>query len=223
MADIYKGELQDNLGNTVYPHTESDVVFCTDGETVQEKFTSYDNVLGGATGKSGSLEVGDANILATTEATKKLSDSLGGLEFAVVDGKPQWKERGADTFNPFSGGGKLMLVSTTNNFNIADIVGAENVGEYSVNDFVCVPNLYSSIGTYSFVQGGIDGASNLSIAHGFSKPILTYDNTNGDVMITDMTLTETYSWYYYNNPKSSKKTYTIPLDVYLCVRTGDSL
>ena len=36
------------------------------------------------------------------EAVDEVSNSLGGLEFAVVDGKPQWKERGADSFNPFS-------------------------------------------------------------------------------------------------------------------------
>ncbi len=37
MSDIYKGELQDYEGNTIYPHTESDVVFMMDGQTV-EKF-----------------------------------------------------------------------------------------------------------------------------------------------------------------------------------------
>lgn len=36
MPNIYKGELQDHEGNTIYPHTESDVVFMTDGQTVEE-------------------------------------------------------------------------------------------------------------------------------------------------------------------------------------------
>ena len=104
MADIYKGELQDNLGNTVYPHTEADVVFCADGKTAQEKLAGYENALGSVTGTSSSLEVGNADILATTEATKKLNDSLGGLDirYNSETGKPEWKERGADTFNPFS-------------------------------------------------------------------------------------------------------------------------
>lgn len=109
MADIYKGELQDNLGNTVYPHTEADVVFCTDGKTAQEKLAGYENAIGNVTGTSGSLEVNDANILATTEATKKLNDSFGGLDirYNSETGKPEWKERGADTFNPFKGEGGL--------------------------------------------------------------------------------------------------------------------
>ena len=41
---------------------------------------------------------------ATTvqEAIDEVVSGLGGLEFTIVDGKPQWKERGADSFNPFS-------------------------------------------------------------------------------------------------------------------------
>lgn len=37
------------------------------------------------------------------EDIEGLDNSLGGLEFTVIDGQPQWKERGADTFNPFKG------------------------------------------------------------------------------------------------------------------------
>ena len=40
MSDIYVGELQDEDGNTVYPHTEADVCFCTDGKNVQEKINN---------------------------------------------------------------------------------------------------------------------------------------------------------------------------------------
>ena len=80
MADIYKGELQDNLGNTVYPHTESDVVFCADGETAQEKLAKYENALGSVTGKTDSLEVDDTNILATSKAVKQLNNSLERLK-----------------------------------------------------------------------------------------------------------------------------------------------
>ena len=92
MANTYRGEIQDNKGNTVYPHTESEIVFCPDGDNVQEKLLKYENALGNVTGTTGSLEIGDANILATTEATKKLSENLDNLitpsdakmEFGVV-------------------------------------------------------------------------------------------------------------------------------------------
>lgn len=38
------------------------------------------------------------------EGLDEVSNSLGGLEFAIVDGKPHWKERGADSFSPFNSG-----------------------------------------------------------------------------------------------------------------------
>ena len=36
MTQIYSGELQDYEGNTIYPHTESDIVFLDDGSTLKE-------------------------------------------------------------------------------------------------------------------------------------------------------------------------------------------
>lgn len=110
MADIYKGELQDHLGNTVYPHTEAEIVFCADGKTVQDKLTNHDNAIGNVTGKSDSLEVSDPKILATTVATNKLNESLGGVKKFIVDpvsGKitGYQTEAGADSVFPFSSGG----------------------------------------------------------------------------------------------------------------------
>ena len=83
MAEILKGELQDYQGNTLYPHSKADVIFCSDGKTAQEKFTKYENALGTVTGTSGSTTVNDANVLATTEATKKLSDRVVKYENAL--------------------------------------------------------------------------------------------------------------------------------------------
>ena len=127
MADIYKGELQDNLGNTVYPHTEADVVFCADGKTAQEKLAGYENALGGVTGTSSSLEVNDANILATTEATKKLDNKFGGYNITTKDGKiAYYKEsEGADSAVPFKSGGgispnKVFIQNRTELGNIQD-------------------------------------------------------------------------------------------------------
>lgn len=110
MSDIYKGELQDNEGNTIYPHTEADVTFCADGKTVQEKLNKTEKVLGNSTGTSSSLEVSDPNILATTEATNALKDRVtfpDGTAFYpdIKDGKYGFNSdpsRGADTFNPFN-------------------------------------------------------------------------------------------------------------------------
>lgn len=95
MSDIYKGELQDNQGNTLYPHTEADVVFCADGETAQSKLNKYEDSLGNVTGKTDSLEVDNSNILATSKAVKKLSDNMGGLRFGT-DGDGNYGYYGAD-------------------------------------------------------------------------------------------------------------------------------
>lgn len=53
-----------------------------------------------------------------------VSSSLGGLEFAIVDGKPQWKERGADSFNPFKGNAQLTVldgfyIEGTKSYNVS--------------------------------------------------------------------------------------------------------
>ena len=53
---------------------------------------------------------------ATTvqEAIDEMAESLGGIEFAIVDGKPQWKERGADSFSPFNSGEVETIVIGSN-------------------------------------------------------------------------------------------------------------
>ena len=79
MADIQRGELQDNLGNVIYPHTEADLVFCADGESVQEKLVKTEDALGNVTGTTDSLEVSDPNILVSSVATKTLSNTVSAM------------------------------------------------------------------------------------------------------------------------------------------------
>ena len=104
MADIQKGELQDNLGNTLYPHTQSDIVFCTDGVTVEEKLAKYEDSLGTVTGKTDSVKVSDSNILATSKAVSTLNESLDNINIYVgTDKKLHFVDKdGADSVLPFS-------------------------------------------------------------------------------------------------------------------------
>lgn len=85
MSKIYRGEMQDNLGNTIYPHTEAGLVYCSDGETVQEKLTGTAETLDGITGVSDSTELDDSTKLATSKAVNTLrsnvSSSLNGCSF----------------------------------------------------------------------------------------------------------------------------------------------
>lgn len=43
---IKKVEIQDNLGNVYYPHTDANVVFTKDGKTVEESLVNLENELG---------------------------------------------------------------------------------------------------------------------------------------------------------------------------------
>lgn len=112
MANTYKGELQDYKGNTLYNHSEADVIFCTDGESVQEKLAKTEEVLGDSTGKTGSLEVNDSQKLVTSDATHELANRTTfpdnkGFYPDCKDGKYGYNtdpNRGADTFHPFKRG-----------------------------------------------------------------------------------------------------------------------
>ena len=54
------------------------------------------------------------------EGLDEVSNSLGGLEFAIVDGVPHWKERGADSFSPFSSNDVVVIF---NNGVLHEITG----------------------------------------------------------------------------------------------------
>ena len=84
MSDILKGELQDNQANTIYPHTEADVVFCADGETAQSKLTKYEDALGNVTGVTDSLEVDDSKVLVSSKALHKVNSSLEKLSSPTI-------------------------------------------------------------------------------------------------------------------------------------------
>lgn len=85
MSKLYRGEMQDNLGNTIYPHTEAGLVYCSDGETVQEKIAGTAETLDGITGVSDSTELDDNTKLATSKAVNTLrnnvNSSLNGCSF----------------------------------------------------------------------------------------------------------------------------------------------
>lgn len=112
MSNIYKGELQDNEGNSIYPHTEADIVFCADGKTAQEKLNKYENALGTVTGKTDSSDVSNSNILATSKAIKNVNDKFGGYKFTTKNGKiAYYKEsEGADSAVPFNSVSNLKLL-----------------------------------------------------------------------------------------------------------------
>ena len=116
-----------------------------------------------------------------------------------------------------------MLLGTGNSFNISDIVGAENVGKYSEEDFVCVPNISSSLFT---TPHGIDVKNVAVIGHGFTKVSdfsLSYDNITGNVTVTNMVIKAhaDVRASYTNIQKDLSQNVSITPKVYICVgRTG---
>lgn len=131
MAVTKRGEMQDNNGDVFYPHTESNIVFCADGETVQEKLANTEKVLGESTGTTGSLEINDANKLVTSDATYQLDQKFGGVEQFIVDGETGkitgYKTKvGADTVFPFS---SIKEQTVTKSITLGD-------SQYSTHTFV---------------------------------------------------------------------------------------
>lgn len=127
MSDIYKGELQDNQGNTIYPHTEADVTFCADGETVQKKITDMEAVTDGVTGRTDSLEVNDSSKLATSAATHQLAQNQGGCVFSYENGE-FYVQAGADAAS------KKKLGNSLDNAEFYDVVTSGRIdGNATIN------------------------------------------------------------------------------------------
>lgn len=132
MSDIYKGELQDYEGNTIYPHSEADVIFCTDGETTQSKLNKYENALGNVTGVTDSLEVDDSKILVSAKALHKVNSSFGTLSFGVdSNGKAYYKIGGADTEYPFKNGNDVKVVSLSGTGRVSKNIDFSYLTNYS--------------------------------------------------------------------------------------------
>lgn len=114
--------------------------------------------------------------------------------------------------------GKLTLVGTTTSFNIADIVGEENVGKYTVDDFICVPDLsnltsgHTNITPKSYYLGYM--FNELSIVNNYS---LIYDNSTGNVEIINMKLKVNNKIYGDTLDITTSYTWEIPPKVYLAV------
>jgi len=183
MADIQKGELQDNLGNTIYPHTESEIVFCPDGETVQEKLLKTEGVLGESNGTTGSLEINDSKKLVTSDATYQLAQNQGDCKLSYEGGE-FYIQAGADTASKkkLGSGGKIYKLGTGRSFNISSIVGSENVGKYGLSNFLAVWNCPT--GSTPVGGGSIEDDYSFSYANA-GNPTLSYDNATGIITSTN--------------------------------------
>ena len=210
MSNIYKGELQDNQGNTIYPHTEADLVFCADGTTIQSKVAEMGAVTDGVTGRTDSLEVSDSNILATSKATNALNQKFGGLTFGV-DGDGNCGYYGADgSLIPFKST-EIIDLGSGSSFDVSSYPGYENFTED--NFIVEMGNLsgwnnqtnstINSTGTYYF--------SNVSIS--LTK---TYDAETGK-LTANYKATNKYGTHMASTPHNTVNK-TINVKAYLILK-----
>ena len=151
MSDIYKGELQDYEGNTIYPHSEADVIFCTDGETTQSKLNKYENALGNVTGVTDSLEVDDSKILVSAKALHKVNSSLDGCSFEQ-DGEDFYIV-GADSVRK-----KLGNLNMKINLEIVSAIDTNPNGGYMGATSKAVLTITNGIPSISYSGGNSSGA-----------------------------------------------------------------
>lgn len=180
MSDIYKGELQDYQGNTVYPHTEADVVFCTDGGNVQERLVEHDTKLNETTN---SLEVNNKDIIPDSRATYKLAQKLGNCEFSVQgDGAyvTYTPAGGADPVTKKLGDSLTYLGETTSTIDVKKFV--DNWNELSSDNFLVIPQSTSASQTYN-PGVAANGGNYLSVSCSFSLS-KEYDVASGILTVS---------------------------------------
>lgn len=91
MSEVYKGELQDNLGNAFYPHTEADIVFTSDKRNVQEVLDGKADILKVSrtvyVSESGNDETGDGTQNNPWRSIQKAIDNVpvinGNQEYSI--------------------------------------------------------------------------------------------------------------------------------------------
>ena len=159
--------------------TDANSVDANDGDTMETK-------VGAIKGITTSTNVTEEGYAADATTVAALNDSLGGLEFTIVDGQPQWKERGADTFNPFSGG-KVYYLGTGASGNISSLV--KDVSKYSSSNFISFMQNASA----NTVRSSQELSSQRTDISGYSGVSVTYNNTTGAWTRTSPTYSATSS------------------------------
>ena len=154
MSNIYKGEFQDYEGNVVYPHTSADVVFATDGQTIQKKLN-------------------DAEI-DYTDVKAQLTSGEHEFRFGVTaDGEFGYHKEveGADTVVPFNLNSNALIGYLIFIPGVADAVNSLNLS----NVF---PDIFGKLGTSDFSDFSVDCRQSWA-NNGRNNIVLSYDKSTG--------------------------------------------
>lgn len=115
---------------------------------------------------------------------------------------------------------KIVLLGSGTSFNISDIVGSENIGQYSINDFIVVPDIKFPL-SYDINQANSQQVRANSTISAPYVHNLSYDNTNGNVSVTTMTISHVYRYWASNGASATySNNWTINPKIYLLQKSN---
>ena len=179
------------------------------------------NVGAGGTTDADKIKYGDSNVGDTldnlNESVDELNESLGGLRFGYDGDSNTYGYYGADdSFIPFKST-ELVFLGTETSFNISDIVGAENIGKYTVDDFICSSGI-DDLPQYNSATR--DGPKSSLQYKKLIDTTITYDSTTGNVTVSPFQI-EVAMLLYNSNwtyREAVVTTITATVKVYLVVK-----
>ena len=205
---VFNGESWDRMHFV----TDANSVLTNDGKTVEEK-------IGAIKGVTTSTDVTEEGYAADATTVKALSESLGGYKLTTKDGKiAYYKENeGVDSAVPFKSGDiyEVRYLGDARQINITSIVGAENIGKYTANDFIsfATPTVTGSIYIHDRNYMTYVGTNNLV---SLSK---SYNPSNGILTLSGGTFNVTVSWDASHSGNNYSNVVTCPVQSYLIIKT----
>lgn len=180
----------------------SDVNF-TDGTDAESSLGQIKGITSDVTGEA-------EDIAASIKVVNNINRSLPTFIYDESTGKITGYTTtigGADSVFPFSGG-TIYNLGVGRSFNIATIVGSENVSNYTNDNFIAVPTGSSINKSPMQTVGSSDYPSATAT---LSSGSITYDASTGTVTVSGFILTATQ--YCYQNGQGPLGSATKNLDV----------
>ena len=160
----------------------------------------------------------ESRLASFEDGCKVLVDDLA-THGITLDGNSSPQEI-VEAYNGLIGGGTLTKVGTSRSFNITNIVGAGNIGNYTNDDFLVVPNLSYDSGNFDLRSNGTstkfhEGKITISAPTTYT---VNYNSSTGDVSITGGVSTVTFIGFYDGDIEMTvPRSWNTGVNVYLLV------
>ena len=155
--------------------TNATSVDANDGDSLETK-------VGAIKGITADTNITTTGFAADATAVKKLNDRLG-IDIKLINGVPNWSQRGADTWSPFKSGGKINLYGMHYGNLYRESTKPMIImlnKEYTKISGI-IPNLYSGLSsTYGYNQIAIvKNSGYTSTSELYSNLTINNPNSNG--------------------------------------------